>query len=519
MLASSCRSPGVGLLGTLGSDREAQGQAHTDSPPSHCPLPGLRSCCHPAHSSHRPHLCLPGAAAQILWDQSDHLSRRDGTLPRPRGVSVRVTAEIPEPLSAVWGQRRSPYPSSPLLCLASACGQPVPVSPFLSHPHSQHLCYLWDILGPLVPSALFVWGFFCCLPTALLATSSALASLSPVPYGLPGAGPRCPGEDGGFCLLAPCLVTDPTGLGGPVTTLQPGPCWGLWGWLTPSLCCQQQGETQVWHSEALSSLSASGPTCSSADPRAAWHPRSTSQPPQTPPAPAWPKLTSARRLLGSSGIVPHTNDDRERTPWARGSRLAALPCWPGTGWSPPCLGQGRQLRCCPPAPARARQHVSEDPAFPRPRRAPPPRDLASGGGVRSALFCGLNCPHWPFQRGQGRPQPRVHRGCLTAPPCPALPCTGGLQAPAPLLCAPLCVVSPRDQRTGLSVTLIYNKEWNKHRAWCPSWAGGGDAVSPPAVGGLRLGAELPRNGGRRARLVPSALHQAGESSPCSVPPA
>ncbi|XP_061866731.1 mitochondrial dicarboxylate carrier isoform X2 [Colius striatus] len=48
-------------------------------------LQGLRSCCHPAHSSHRPHLCLPGTAAQIFWDQSEHLSRRDRTLPHPGG--------------------------------------------------------------------------------------------------------------------------------------------------------------------------------------------------------------------------------------------------------------------------------------------------------------------------------------------------------------------------------------------------------------------------------------------------
>ena len=214
VLASSCRSPWVGLLGTLGPDGEAWGQAHADAPPSCCPLPGLRSCCHPARSSHRPHLCLPGTAAQIFWDQSDHLSRRDGTLPHPGGVSVQVTAEIPEPFSVVWGQHRSPYPSSPLRCLASACGQPVPDSPFLSHPCSQHLCYLWDILGPLVPFALFVLGFFCCLPTALLATSSVLACPSPVPYGPPGAGLRCPGEDGGSGLLAPCPVTEPVGLGG-----------------------------------------------------------------------------------------------------------------------------------------------------------------------------------------------------------------------------------------------------------------------------------------------------------------
>ncbi|XP_033923421.1 mitochondrial dicarboxylate carrier isoform X3 [Melopsittacus undulatus] len=40
-------------------------------------LQGLHSRCRPAHSSHHPHLCLPGTATQILWDQSEHLRRRN----------------------------------------------------------------------------------------------------------------------------------------------------------------------------------------------------------------------------------------------------------------------------------------------------------------------------------------------------------------------------------------------------------------------------------------------------------
>lgn len=214
-----CRSPWVGLLATLGPGREAQVQAHADSARCHCPLSGLRSCCHPAHSSHRPHLCLPGTAAQIFWDQSGHLSRRDRTLPRPGGVSVRVTAEIPEPLSPVWGQRSSLHPLSPLLCLASACGQPVPDSPFLFHPllsTSVTSGVFLSLFSPLY--CWFVWVFFCCLPTALLATSSALTSLSPVPYGPPRSRTVLSRGERGIQPSAPCLVTEPHGAGGASST-------------------------------------------------------------------------------------------------------------------------------------------------------------------------------------------------------------------------------------------------------------------------------------------------------------
>lgn len=152
-------APGGRAPGTLGPDGEAQGQPHADSLFS-LPLPGLRSCCHPARSSHCPHLYLPGTAAQTFWDESDHLSRRDRTPPCPRGVSVRVTAETPEPLFCLGP---APFPLSPLLCLASACDQPVPDSPFLSHPRSQHLLplgYSWTSCSPCTVRL----GFFCCFP-------------------------------------------------------------------------------------------------------------------------------------------------------------------------------------------------------------------------------------------------------------------------------------------------------------------------------------------------------------------
>lgn len=84
-----------------------QWQAHADFPPSCCPLPGLRSCCCPARSSDHSHLSLPGAAAQTFWDQSDHLSQRDQTLPCPGGGG------------ACGSPPRSQNPS--LLSGASAC--------------------------------------------------------------------------------------------------------------------------------------------------------------------------------------------------------------------------------------------------------------------------------------------------------------------------------------------------------------------------------------------------------------
>lgn len=143
-----------------------------------------------------------------------------------------------------------------------------------------------------------------------------------------------------------------------------------------------------------------------------------------------------------------------------------------------------QPRRWPPAPAGAGQCVLEDPALARPQRAHPLPAPTSAGGVRPAQ------PHAPSA-------PRSE--AASRPPLHAPPCARGLQAPAPLPIAPLCVVAPRDQRTGISVTFIYIKQWNKHRAWCPAWEGQGDAVPPPAAGGLRLGA--------------------GGSSPCSVPPA
>uniref|UniRef100_A0A8C3PGY1 Mitochondrial dicarboxylate carrier n=1 Tax=Calidris pygmaea TaxID=425635 RepID=A0A8C3PGY1_9CHAR len=59
--------------------------AHADSPRSRCSLPGLRSCCCPAHSSHHPHLSLLGTATQTFWDQSDHLSRRERPCLAPGG--------------------------------------------------------------------------------------------------------------------------------------------------------------------------------------------------------------------------------------------------------------------------------------------------------------------------------------------------------------------------------------------------------------------------------------------------
>jgi len=283
MLARWCRSPRVGLLGTPGPGGEAQGQAHVDSPRFRCPLPGLRSCCHPARSSHRPHLCLPGTAAQIFWDQSGRLSRRDGTLPRPGGVSVRVTAEIPEPLSPVWGQRCSPCPSSPLPCLASACGQPVPDSLVLCHPVLSISVTSGTLLGLLPPCTVGL-GFF------------LLCSHCPRVLPLPPSALSCAG-----LRERNTAVLWGTGLGG-LGGQQPR-CTRAGGRPAPSLPCP---------SEAAAGWAQPGPAL-----RPCLWPRvlrAASQPRQTPPASARPKLTSARRLLGSSGTAPRTNDDGDRTP-------------------------------------------------------------------------------------------------------------------------------------------------------------------------------------------------------------
>lgn len=145
-----------------------QWQAHTDFPSSCCPLPGLRSCCCPARSSDHSHLSLPGAAAQTFWDQSDHLSQRDQTLPCPGGGGERV-GHPQDPRTPLCSLGPVPFPllSTPLLCLATTCGQPrrklvSPLTPILSISTSALL-----LLGVFV-------GFFFCLPTALLALSSVL---------------------------------------------------------------------------------------------------------------------------------------------------------------------------------------------------------------------------------------------------------------------------------------------------------------------------------------------------------
>lgn len=68
-----------------------------------------------------------------------------------------------------------------------------------------------------------------------------------------------------------------------------------------------------------------------------------------------------------------------------------------------------------------------------------------------------NLPHALHQ-----PWPRLEDpGC----PVPSSPCTilhGGC---SPWPCAPLREVVPTDQRTGISVTFMCNKGWNKLRAW------------------------------------------------------
>ncbi|XP_069728927.1 mitochondrial dicarboxylate carrier isoform X1 [Phaenicophaeus curvirostris] len=320
-------------------------------------LQGLRSRCHPAHSSHRPHLCLLGTTAQIFWDQSHHLRRRDRTLPHPGGVSVGVTTEIPNPVSAVWGQHRSATPiPAPVPCPCLWPASPTPLSSLFS----GHLYYLWDFLEPLVPSCTVGLGVF------------FFSSLSPVPCALPGARLRRPGQDGGVC---PSSSGAARRAGGGCFQAPMVPTLLGTAGLAASLFPQAAGLVQRGSGFSSCLL-----------PWAAWH-RCLPNPPLSS---AQPKFPSTRRLLGSSGIVPHPNDDQ------RGARLAAAPLSPS-----------------------ARQAV---PADPLPSRHPP--IPASAGSVRPASLHHLIFP---------RAAPGLDGTRLLAPRWPHSP---GLQAPAPLPCAP-----------------------------------------------------------------------------------
>lgn len=148
----------AGLLRTLG-------QVHTDCPCSRCPLPGLRSCCHPACSSDHPHLCLPGAVAQIFWDQSDHLSRRDRTLPRPRRVRHGSLLRSQDS-SLLPGASAAPPAPRPYSCalpvpVASQSSLPVPPIRLLNIPLTSGVFLsLFSVLHHWVGV-----GFLCCFPT------------------------------------------------------------------------------------------------------------------------------------------------------------------------------------------------------------------------------------------------------------------------------------------------------------------------------------------------------------------
>ncbi|XP_075760304.1 mitochondrial dicarboxylate carrier isoform X1 [Pelodiscus sinensis] len=71
-------------------------------------LQGLRSCRHPPGASHRPHLPLPGAAAQILWDQSAGLRGRPA--PHARLLGAPPPPRAPPALPRRRGPRSLPLP-------------------------------------------------------------------------------------------------------------------------------------------------------------------------------------------------------------------------------------------------------------------------------------------------------------------------------------------------------------------------------------------------------------------------
>lgn len=185
-----------------------------------------------------------------------------------------------------------------------------------------------------------------------------------------------------------------------VPRLQPGlvqssaACRGLPAPTSPAAARMdvEQGWRRAWRTEAFPAECLCPPLLLRC-PRAA----KTVRP--SPPSPAQPKFPSGRRPLGSSGIVPYTND-KEGT-W-RGRGAAALPC-------------------C--APAAAFITVPE-PCSVRP----------------APLLHALRCRTLP---------PALQ------PPRPTLPARG-LRA-SPSARAALCGVAPRDQRTGIAVTVMYNK--------------------------------------------------------------
>lgn len=200
--------PGLGCWGN-------QWQAHPDSSPSCSLLPGLRSCCCPARSSYRSHLRLSGAAAQIFWDQSDHLSPRDWTLPCP--MEGEGVGHPQDPRTPLCSMGPVPYPllSTLLLCLASTCGQP-PFCKLTSHPHSQHLHLFITASG----------GF--CGGGVLSSHFSIGSGLCPCPPlslvpDVPQNQDCAVSGSREIRCLALYLITEPMGLGG-LLTLQ------LWGW-------------------------------------------------------------------------------------------------------------------------------------------------------------------------------------------------------------------------------------------------------------------------------------------------
>ncbi|KAM6245609.1 mitochondrial dicarboxylate carrier isoform 1-T1 [Porphyrio hochstetteri] len=324
-------------------------------------LQGLRSCCHPAHSSHRPHLRLPGTAAQILWDQSDHLSRRDGTLTHPRGVSRRVTAAVPEPLCAVWGQAVPPTPHP------HSCALPAP----MARQSQASLSPLTPFSVPPLPLGCSwascplctVCGGGSCFLTTLPPASSAVTSLSPVPLG--------------------CAVWGGTHTGIWPSGSLPGHQTQGWGACSP--CAHAAAGlarspaspvTQLWCDKAPSSHPASGPVSSAATPSAAsrppTHPASACQ---NSPAPdgCW--------ALQGSCLIPMMT---AQSLWARGSRSPPAQVQAGAlcAWARPAaplpflaLAGARPCLCTDPALTRPRLLHSLTGPFPRPGQTPAPSAL------------------------------------------------------------------------------------------------------------------------------------------------
>lgn len=230
---------------------------------------------------------------------------------------MQVTTGIPEPFP-LSGARAVP---PPLIPTPVPCQGLWPAGPRLPFPHSP------SILSTSVTSGLSLGP----LPSALCSFSSSSSS-SPAPLasrsvpasprrwlerraqqGALGSVPTASSRGGWGTAPCLCLVAASRGRGwgGPnaCDSAAARACAGP-GLFAPCLSCKQQGGERRFSPRHRPLFGASAPPRSPHTGRPL-PPLSAALLPGLPPPPAsaQPKFASARRPLGSSGIVPYTNDD------------------------------------------------------------------------------------------------------------------------------------------------------------------------------------------------------------------